>query len=449
MPHLPRSCTRLGLLALFLFITVAMSLPRSATAAQQASTNWIMYHADPARTGYIAGMPDPTRLSTLWTTPLTGAVYAEPLVVNGEVLVATENDTLHALDARTGRVRWSLSVGTPVAQSVLPCGDIFPLGITGTPVYDPKTGLVFAVAEITGPAHILVGVDVKTGKLKVRRMIDPPGIDPSVYQQRGALALEGGRVYVTFGGLDGDCGDYHGLLVASQTNGKGALLSYQVPTSREGGIWSPSGPVIDAQGNLYVTVGNGAATQQPWDESDSVLRFSPTLQLEDSFAPSSWASDNGADLDLDSMGPVLLPNGLLYANGKSGQGYLLHAHHLGGIGGQIATLSVCRPFGGAAVRGQEFFIPCNNGLLQITLTAGSQLSVGWQASSLVIGSPVIGGQTVYCLAPSGTLYAFDAATGRVRATVPVGITYDWASPTLSGRTTYVGTWRGVVAVGIN
>ena len=48
-------------------------------------------------------------------------------------------------------------------QSSLPCGNIDPLGITGTPVYDPATGLVFAVAEVTGPAHILVGLNVTTG----------------------------------------------------------------------------------------------------------------------------------------------------------------------------------------------------------------------------------------------------------------------------------------------
>lgn len=448
MPRRSGSRVRLGLVALLVLLTVGAPPPNSAVAAGQTTANWTMYHANPARTGYVADMPDPTRLAKLWTTRLDGAVYAEPLVVNGLVVVATENDSLYALDAATGRVRWRRSVGTPVPRSVLPCGDVSPLGITGTPVYDPRTGLVFAAAEVTGPAHILVGVDVKSGRLMVRRSLDPPGMPPLAYQQRSALALEGTRVYATFGGLDGDCGDYHGLVVASSTNGKGALLSYQVPTTREGGIWEPSGPVIDAQGNLYVTVGNGAATGGPWDHSDSVLRLSPTLRLEDAFAPTSWASDNAADLDLSSMGPILLPNGLLYANGKSGQGYLLRAQHLGGIGGQLTTLSFCRPFGGAAVRGRAVYIPCSTGLRQLTVTAGSRLIAGWQAPPVVIGSPVVGGQTVYCLAPSGTLYAFDAATGHVRATLAVGLTYDWTTPTLSGRSIFIGTWGGVVAVGI-
>jgi outer membrane protein assembly factor BamB len=373
-------------------------------------------------------------------------VYAEPLAVDGHVLVATENDTLYALDARTGQVQWRTSVGTPVPQSALPCGNIDPLGITGTPVYDPRTGLVFAVAETTGPRHILVGVDVKTGRVKVRRVVDPAGMDPSPYQQRGALALNGDRVYVAFGGLYGDCGTYHGLVVASRTDGARALLTYQVPTTTEGGIWATSGPVMDTRGNLYVAVGNGAATQGAWDHSDSVLRLSPTLKLEDSFAPTSWPSDNAADADLGSMGPVLLPGGLLYANGKSGQGYLLRANHLGGIGGQIQTLPLCSAFGGAAVRGRSLFIPCADGLRQLMLTAGSRLATGWQAPSAVTGPPVVGGQTVYSLDPGGTLYALNAATGGVRATFPTGATSRFATPALSGSSIFVGTLTGVVAV---
>jgi outer membrane protein assembly factor BamB len=422
--------------------------PSTPTPAQLTSADWPMYHENVARTGSVADLPDLTHFTSLWKQRLDGAVYAEPLVVDGQVLVATEHDTFYALDAQSGQVRWRASVGTPVPLSNLPCGDIDPLGITGTPVYDPQTGLLFAVAEITGPAHILVGIDVKTGQVKVRRSVDPAGIDPQAYQQRAALTLYGGRVYVAFGGLYGDCGDYHGLLVASRTDGTGALLTYQVPTTREGGIWAPPGPVIDARGNLYVSVGNGAATQGAWDHSDSVLRLSPTLQLEDGFAPQNWQSDNASDLDLGSMGPVLLPGGLIYANGKSGQGYLLHADHLGGVGGQIQTLSLCDAYGGAAVSGQSLFIPCSDGLRQLKLIPGPQLVIGWQAPQQVTGSPVIGGQTVYSLDPSGTLYALNAATGQARATFSVGATSRFATPTLSQTSIFIGTLTGVVALGI-
>src|SRR5713226_6549282 len=421
----------------------------TATPGQVTSSDWPTYHQNNARTGFVPGVPAPTSLTNLWQQPLDGAVYAEPLVVDGEVIVATENDTLYALDARSGQVQWHTTVGTPVPLSDLPCGNIDPLGITGTPVYDPQTGLVFAVAEIQGPAHLLVGVDVKTGQVKVRRLVDPPGMGPQAQQQRAALALSGDRVYIAFGGLYGDCGDYHGWVVASRTDGAGVLLTYQVPTMREGGIWAAPGPVIDARGNLYVAVGNGAATQGNWDHSDSVLRLSPTLQLEDGFAPQSWQSDNASDSDLGSMGPVLLPDGLIYANGKSGQGYLLRANHLGGIGGQIQTISLCSAYGGAAVSDQVAFIPCADGLRQLQLEAGTHLVVGWHAPQQVTGSPVIGGNTVYSLDPAGgMLYALDSATGSVLATISVGTTSRFATPTLSQSRIFVGTLKGIVVVSI-
>jgi outer membrane protein assembly factor BamB len=423
--------------------------PGSTTPSPVTPADWTTYHDNAARTGYVPGIADPQHLTHLWDVPLDGAVYAEPLVVGGRVLVATEQDSIYSLDARTGQVRWHTSVGSPVQLSSLPCGNIDPLGITGTPVFDPQTSLVFAVAEISGPAHILVGLDVHTGQVRVRRQVDLPGMDPRTHQQRAALALEGGRVYVAYGGLFGDCGSYHGLVVASRTDGTGPLLSYQVPTQREAGIWATPGPAIDAQGNLYVAVGNGAAMGGAWDHSDSILRLSPTLQLEDGFAPQSWASENASDADLGSMGPSLLPNGLVYADGKSGNGYLLQADHLGGVGGQLQAISVCAAFGGAAVDGESIIVPCTNGLQQVTVAASSQLVVGWHAPSQVTASPIIGGNTVYCLDPSGTLYALDAGTGAVRTALAVGATSHFATPALSQGTVFVGTLTGIVAVSLS
>ena len=419
--------------------------PTSATTAVQSASDWTTYHRDNARTGYLANIPNPQHLTASWRTKLDGAVYGEPLVVGGRILVATENDTLYALNAKTGQTVWHMNVGTPVQQSDLPCGNVFPLGITGTPVYDPATGLVFAVAEITGPAHILVGLDAKTGQVKVRRVIDPQGIDIAPHQERAALALFGNRVYVALGGLAGDCGNYHGWVIGSQTNGSGPLVTFEVPTPREGGIWAPSGPAIDATGHVFVAVGNGETTQGNWDHSDSILRLSPTLHLEDGFAPKNWQQENAGDADLGSMGPLLLPNNLVFADGKSGLGYLLHANALGGVGGQAQVLSICDSFGGAATNGAQIFVPCTSGLRQLSLSGG-KLALGWQAASQITGSPVIGGQTVYSLSGDGTLYALNSATGKIRATVGVGGVSRFTTPTLYSGHVYVGTLAGVTAV---
>ena len=429
--------------------TTPLTLSPAATSSPVpplSSADWTTYHYNNIRAGYLENEPDPQKLTRAWSTRLDGAVYAEPLIVGGRVLVATEGDSLYSLDARTGQVQWHTNIGSPVPGSQLPCGNIDPLGITGTPVYDPGTGLVFAVAEVGGPAHLLVGIDINTGQVRVRRLVDPTGMEPATQQQRAALALSRGMVYIAYGGLYGDCGNYHGWVVALRTDGQGSLLTYQVPTTREGGIWAPAGPAVDAAGRLYVSVGNGEATSGGWDHSDSVLRLSPTLQLEDGFAPQQWQRDNAGDADLGSMGPVLLPGGLVYANGKSSLGYLLHADNLGGVGGQALVQQVCTAYGGAALVGSVMFIPCTEGLQQVQVGPGVRLTLGWQAPAQVIGSPVVGGHTVYCLDPGGTLYALDMESGQVRATVSVDATSHFATPTLSGGRVIVGTLTGVVAV---
>jgi outer membrane protein assembly factor BamB len=457
----PRGTAALGLVALLVLLAACtrepaapqqapLTLPSGpSTSAAPAAGNgdWTTYHRDNARSGYLAGLADPSRLTQAWSARLDGAVYGQPLVVGDRVLVATEADSLYALSLRTGQVQWRTTVGEPVPLSELPCGNIDPLGITGTPVYDPGTGLVFAVAEVAGPAHLLVGVEVRTGQVRVRRSADVPGMDPRPHQQRAALALSRGKVYVAYGGLFGDCGDYRGRVVASRTDGRGPLLAFQVPTSREGGIWGASGPTVDGRGRLYVAVGNGAATGGTWDHSDSVLRLSPELGLEDGFAPTRWPQDNAADADLGSMGPLLLAGGLVFAAGKSGLGYLLRADHLGGVGGQLVERPVCTAFGGAAAAASALYVPCTDGLRQVRAGPGAQLRLGWQAPGAVSGSPVVGGHTVYSLDPTaGTLYALDADRGTVRTSVPVGQTSRFATPTLAGGLVLVGTLVGVVAL---
>jgi outer membrane protein assembly factor BamB len=211
-------------------------------------------------------------LHLAWRRPLDGAVYAQPLIIGGVIVAGTEGGSIYALNAQSGEVIWRRHIAAPVPLSDLPCGNIDPLGITGTPVYDPATGLVFAVAETTGGTHLLAGVNLATGELKVRREVEPPRGTPIATQQRPALTLYGGRVYIAFGGLYGDCANYTGGVVSVPTSGEGALDSYSVPTSREGAIWGTGGVVI-ADGRLFVSVGNGASTSS-YDGSDSVTALS-------------------------------------------------------------------------------------------------------------------------------------------------------------------------------
>lgn len=433
----------------------ASSAPNPASsstpaAAAKPAPVWPTYHHDASRTGAITAAPALTGLKVVASAPLDGALYASPLVLRDAkgplVIAATENNTLYGLRG-DGSVVWSRHVGTPVAGSSLPCGNIDPSGITGTPAYDPASGLVFAVAFLNGHRHVLVAVDAETGALAWTRPVDPPGSHPEVEQERGALLVSGGRVWIPYGGLYGDCGPYHGYVVGVPTSGSGDAVIYQVPSSREAGIWTASGAAADAAGHLYVSVGNGAQTnpKAAYDMSDSVIELNGN-QVVSFFAPATWASENARDLDLGTTGPVLLPGGFVFVAGKAGNAYLLKQGALGGVGGNVPNIALCRAFGGAAYANGVVFVPCTSGVRAVRVD-GTTLTPAWQAAPP--GSPVVGGGAVLSLdPPSGTLYALDPASGAVKAKVGVGdSTTRFATPAIGDDGhVYVGTERGRLVV---
>jgi outer membrane protein assembly factor BamB len=410
---------------------------------------WPTYGRDFARSGVATGVAAPGLLTVSWRARLDGAVYGQPLLVGDLVIAATENDSVFGLDQATGRVIWRRHVGTPVPLASLPCGNIDPLGITGTPVYDPASGLVYAVAETSGYHHVLVGVSARDGRLQVERDIPTPDGQPRYDQQRPGLSIQGGRVYVAFGGLYGDCGPYRGSVVGIPLSGAGPLISYVVPTAREGAIWGTSGPVTGPDGTMYVSVGNGSVTSTRFDGSDAVTALAPDLKRTGIFAPSSWYQDSQNDLDLGSTQPALLPDGMLLADGKSGTAYLVDSAHLGGVGGQVAQAQVCPAFGAAAVAGSIVYEPCEQGGLAAIDTTGHQIHVRWRGPAGAWGSPVVGGGAVWVTDwNAGTLYELDQATGVTRGSLGLGTALPhFSSMSMTGSHAFLGTTEGVVAVG--
>ena len=413
-----------------------------------AVADWPTYHRNAARTGYDGNLAPVTSVpSTARTVALDGAMYASPIVARGLVIAATENNTVYALDANYHAV-WQTHLGTPSPASERPCGNIDPLGITGTPVYDAGTGLVFVAPELSNPVrHQLVALDAKTGAVRWRRTLDLPGVDATAMQERGALTIAGGRVWVPFGGLAGDCGDYKGRVIGYNLSGAGTIARYTVPVTREGGIWTPPGPTVTADGNLLVAVGNGEASSGPWDHSDSVLKISPTGKLLDGFAPTSWPTDNAADKDLGSQGPIRLGPWVIQA-GKSGTAYVLRASNLNGVGGQVSSASLCTSFGGGAVVGGVAVLPCTDGLRAVKVSAAGVLQPVWHAPGNVTGSPIIGGGRVWSIANS-TLYSLDQATGALVASCAVGAASRFATPAIRGNDILVPTLAGLSVVTVS
>jgi outer membrane protein assembly factor BamB len=418
----------------------------SSTARPSTVDDWPTYHGNFPRTGKAPSFPTPRTLPVVATVRLDAAVYASPIVVEGITVVPTENDSVYGLDA-DGRQLWRRNLGEPARRSDLPCGNIDPSGITGTAVY--ADGVAYVVAEYRAPVrHELVALSIRNGTVRWRVSVDLPGADPAAMQERGALAIAGGRVWVPFGGRAGDCGNYKGRVVGVPLDGKGAPIAYTVPTPREGGIWAPPGPAVDAGGHLLVAVGNGEHGQgDTYDYSDSVLQLGVDARLIDSFSPTTWGSDNEDDLDLGSQGPVLIGTKWVFIAGKSGTGYLLRQGHLGGVGGQVWQGPVCRAFGGAALDGDVVYVPCDDGVRAVRVDAAGTAHVLWHASPSIAGSPVLGGGRVWALdQQAGVLHALDPATGHSTAQVDVGVTGRFATPALSGEHLLIPTLAGLTIV---
>lgn len=394
-------------------------------------------------------MPAVGRLAVTHKIALDGQVYAAPIVVGGVTVVATENNSVYAFSS-TYKQLWKAHLGTPSPAGERPCGNIDPLGITGTPTYAARTGLIYVAAELKGnpPTHRLYGISVKSGSVAWNRSLDLPGVDSRVMQERGALLTTGAGVFVPFGGLAGDCGNYKGRVIRYALNGSGSPASFTVPTAREAGIWTPPGVVYDGT-NMLVAVGNGASGKSngdKYDYSDSVLKLNSSLKRIDSFSPSSWRTDNDADLDLGSQGPTLVGN-YVFSAGKSGTAYVLKHSALGGIGHQVSSMNLCRSFGGTAVVGNTVYVPCTDGIRAVNVDSSGKMHVLWHAASNVAGSPVVGGGRVWSLdTGSGKLYGLSTSTGKVLNSIAVGTTTRFATAALYGHHVIVGTTAGLTVV---
>jgi outer membrane protein assembly factor BamB len=404
----------------------------AAASGPAAAAAWTVYHGNPAGTGVAAPVTAVRTGRRAWTSPtLDGQIYGEPLLFDGRVYVATENDTVYALSAATGAVAWSAHLASPVPSGDLPCGDISPaVGITGTPVIDPARDEIFLVADelVRGaPAHVLAGLSAATGRTEMTQDVDPPGADAAALLQRTGLTLDAGRVVFGMGGNFGDCASYRGrVLAAPETGGRPLVFTVDAgPGESQGAVWmGGAAPVVDAAGHVWVSTGNGSvySSSHSYDNSDGVLELSPAMRLLQYFAPGNWPVNNSQDLDM-SIAPALLPDGQVILAGKSRVVYLLDGAHLGGIGGQQASLGpACGADidGGIAVSGMTAYLPCASGVIAVRATRSPPaLRLLWTAPQQG-GPAVVAAGLIWTIGQNGTLYGLDPASGAVRQRASIG-----------------------------
>jgi hypothetical protein len=346
-------------------------------ASPRAAVNVTTYHNDNARTGQnllettlTPANVNSSQFGKLFSVATDGAVYAQPLYLSNVTIgggahnvayLATEHDSVYAIDADSGRIYWQRSLipaggSTVSSANDIGCGDIaVEVGITGTPVIDAATGTLYAVAKVKLNGVIyqyLHALDVTTGADKFGGPVDiqasVPGtasdgngttvtFNPRTQNQRPALLLENGHVVIGWSSHC-DASRWHGWVMAYASTTLTQEGVYNASADGYGnGIWmSGGGLTADAAGNIFFATGNGSWNAT--DRGNSVIKLgapsNSTLPLLDYFTPWDQASFTSTDRDVSAGGLVLLPtlaNGkqLAVLIGKSGTMYLLDRGNLG------------------------------------------------------------------------------------------------------------------------
>lgn len=368
---------RVSVLAVVMLAVAGLAVLPQAVAQVNVLTNKM----DNSRTGQniietllTTSNVNSTHFGKLFAFNVDGYVSAQPLYmsalsVNGSrhnvVFVATEHDSVYAIDADTGVQLWQTSFINPAAgittvpMAIQGCSNITKLneiGIVDTPVIDPTTETLYVTAktqEVVGSTtnyvHRLHALDVTTG---LEKFGGPVVISGSVGNlsllsknelQRPALLLSNGTLYIGFGSNGCDLGGRGWLFAYSaSTLQQLAVMTTQPDSNYGSSIWQGGvGPAVDSNGNVFLSTANGLFDVSAGiaDLGDSVLKLtlgSTGFTTEDYFTPFDQATLAANDLDLGSGAVTILPDQttgpyphLLVTASKRGDIYLINRDDLG------------------------------------------------------------------------------------------------------------------------
>jgi outer membrane protein assembly factor BamB len=466
----------------------------------------LMHRRNPTRDGvYVDPLMTKTALANMHVDSSFNATtssnsYAQVLFMEngpdgGDTLfVATEQNDVFALDANSGKQVWTVNVGAPASSTQFCGGSINPYGISGTPAIDPDgRTLYFNAMLATGnsgrPTNTIFALSLDTGKERWKIDVDTAvaGFDSTIENERGAVLLFNGTLYVVYGGLDGDCGPYRGWILGVATANPGNISSWHTAAPSGSGIWGPSGAATDGTSIFVATTNTNGPHPTVWDagHSEAVIRLTPGLQFTESAANfftqgqgaannnQDWYYNDVNDLDLGSSGLVLFdapgatPSKLAFAVGKTSYAYLLDRSNLGGIGlglssvvphtdgqvfGSLLAYNTAKPAtyvsGRFNVSGTGFCTTAGADItvLQVTHANPPQLKFAWcgvvggDAAPIVSTTDGLNDAVLWTYGASGdeTVRAYDADTGTLLYTSPglAGSTH-WISPIIAKGRLYV------------
>jgi hypothetical protein len=255
--------------------------------------------------------------------------------------------------------------------------------------------------------------------------------------QRSALAVLGGYVYVPYSGLAGDCSTYYGWLVGVQENNPTNVHAWATGATG-GGIWGTGGASSDNGITPYVATGNTFGASK-WSGGEGVLRFQPgpvfSGLTNDFWAATNWQALDNSDLDIGGSGTLMMdlpgatPSQFVVALGKDSNIYLLNRTNLGGIAKSVVKV----PAGsGSSIIGagatyrtaQASYVTFNSGgVYSYRISAGNPPTIpsNWQASISGRGSPFVtstdgtNNAIVWVMGAEGDqrLHGFNGDTGAI------------------------------------
>ena len=397
------------------------------TSSLNASVNVTQEHNNLSRDGvYTDSAFTPSAAANLnrdlnFNGVISGNVLAQPLYIEGGpngpmVIAVTESNNVYALNAITGNIIWQRNLGNP-ASSGLPCGNITPLGISDTPAVDLASRALFLDAMVdTGTAkkHFIFSLNVDTGATNSGWPVDVsaafPAFDSPHHNNRGALAVVNGIVYVPYSGHFGDCTPYRGWVVGVQINNPSAVLGWST-SANGGGIWGHSGVASDGT-NMFVITGNTIGTGGTYSQGESIIRLQAGPVFNNNttnyWAPTNWLTLDNNDRDLGGCSAMLIdvpgatPSQLVLALGKDSNAYLLNRNNLGGITSPLA--SIATGYAVNTLKGQSsctyrtsmgtyftFRAGTSNMLVAYRVNPGSPptMSVAWLVTQTGEGSPFV------------------------------------------------------------
>jgi hypothetical protein len=422
-----------------------------------AQVNVTQKNNNPSRDGhYIDAAFTPTNAANLtrdmgFNGAVVGNVHAQPLYIEGGqngpmVIVVTASNNVYALHADTGTVIWSRTDIGPAVTSGLPCGNENPVGIIGTPVVDLASRSLFFDALISGSPikHFIYSLNVDTGATHAGWPVDVNnagiGFTSLAQEDRGALALVNGIVYVPYSGYFGDCGNYHGWVVGVHTDNP-SIVGGWATAAQGGGIWGHSGVASDGT-NMFVITGNTFTNPgDPWSGGEAIVRLQAgpifTGNPTDFWAPANWQSLDNSDTDLGGCSAILIdapgatPSELVLALGKDGNAYLVNRNNLGGVAGPVTSLGVDGTLRGQSsatyttAQGTYFVFRAEDSsqikAYKITATSPPSIVSAWNVSQNGKGSPWVtttdatNNAIVWVVGAQGDhrLHGYDGDTGDV------------------------------------